>query len=45
MNGEKVRLVKGIALLVMVSTAFIAAPAYESMVGPTGVLKYDAEKS
>ena len=38
-------ILRGITLLLLISTAFIAAPAYESLVGPTGVLKYDADKS
>jgi len=36
---------KVIAIVLLVSVGFITAPAYESMVGSTGVLKYDAEKS
>ena len=36
---------RGIALILLVSTAYIAAPAYEALVGATGVLKYDTEKS
>ncbi|MEJ2245400.1 MAG: aryl-sulfate sulfotransferase [Acidobacteriota bacterium] len=36
---------KIIALSLLVTAAFMTAPAYESLVGPTGVLKYDTEKS
>ena len=36
---------KVIAVCLLVSACFITASAYEAMVGATGVLKYDAEKS
>jgi hypothetical protein len=36
---------KWIVLMLLVSMTYIAAPAYEALVGPTGVLKYDAERS
>jgi len=34
-----------VVLFLLLTVCFITAPAYESMVGPTGVLKYDVEKS
>jgi hypothetical protein len=34
-----------VALMLLASAGFPTAHAYEAMVGPTGVLKYDAEKS
>ena len=39
------KILKVFGIVLLVSAGFISAPAYESMVGPTGVLKYDAEKS
>jgi hypothetical protein len=36
---------KTAAAFLLLMICFVTAPAYESLVGPTGVLKYDAEKS
>jgi hypothetical protein len=45
-GSEKMkRVLSYMAIIAMTLAGFTLAPAYESMVGPTGVLKYDDQKS